>query len=73
MAAGLMLGRRWLAQVVNTHRPNLFSLLFLQGRSLDGPVYVAAKNAAHMQPLNPAAHNVLGLASGEPLLLSSAA
>ena len=36
---------------------------------MDGPVYAAAKKAAHMQPLNPAAHNVLGLASGEPLLL----
>lgn len=36
----------------------------LQGRALEGPVYAAAKKAAHMQPLNPAAHNVLGLASG---------
>ena len=38
---------------------------FMQGRALEGPVYAAAKKAAHMQPLNPAAHNVLGLASGE--------
>lgn len=38
----------------------------LQGRALEGPVYAAAKKAAHMQPLNPAAHNVLGLTSGEP-------
>ena len=37
----------------------------LQGRALEGPVYAAAKKAAHMQPLNPAAQNVLGLASGE--------
>jgi hypothetical protein len=46
-----------------------FAAEWLQGRALDGPVYAAAKKAAHMQPLNPAAHNVLGLASGGPLLL----
>ncbi|KAL4853629.1 Tetratricopeptide repeat protein SKI3 [Chlorella vulgaris] len=33
------------------------------GRARQGPVYAAARKAALMQPLNPAAHNILGLAS----------
>lgn len=37
----------------------------VQGHAQQGPVYAAARKAALMQPLNPAAHNILGLASGE--------
>ena len=34
----------------------------LQGRGLEGAVYAAARKAADLQPLNPAALNTLGLA-----------
>lgn len=39
----------------------------LQGRALEGPVYAAASKAALMQPLDPAARNVQGLAAGAGL------
>jgi hypothetical protein len=58
---------RWASQtwLVLAHDLFLGDCRFVQGRAQQGPVYAAARKAALMQPLNPAAHNILGLASGE--------